>query len=557
VLRPLCAIAIVIAFTSAAAQEAAAPSPVEVWHLRQQADSLAGTNPRGAEPLYQRLLAADSSDAQLWLALAGVETALHQSREARRALVHVFAGGYGRGQTAVQIARLAAADGDRGQALAWLDSAVAYRVASRASFKRDSAFAALHTDPRFARIAGMLPSRPFTRVAGWRYDIAFFASEARRLHTGFARNAFSPEFTDATAALDRRVPTLTDEQIIAGLQRLATLLGDGHSGVYRRTLLKGHTRLPVDFYAFSDGLYIIGARDDHRDLTGSRVVRIGRLTAADAITALAPWVPRDNPMRIVGMGVPYYLAYPFQLQAIGATDSIRSISLTLEKNGQTREVTLPGDDTRLPVVRLLTPAGADSTPLWLQHVTTNYWTAPLPELHALYFQYNAVADMPAEPVAQFSERLRRALKEPGVQHLIVDVRRNGGGNSFLNLPLHLAIIEFEQASPQHRVWVLAGRHTFSAAQNFVNYLERFTGAVFVGEPTGSRPNFTGENGEVILPYSGVVAEISNENHFSAFWEDQRAWVAPTVPVAVTARDYFANHDAALDAVKAIIRSIQG
>jgi hypothetical protein len=81
---------------------------------------------------------------------------------------------------------------------------------------------------------------------------------------------------------------------------------------------------------------------------------------------------------------------------------------------------------------------------------------------------------------------------------------------------------------------------------------RITNAVFVGEPTGSSPNFTGENAEVVLPFSGVVANISNENHWSSFWGDQRPWVAPTIPVSMTAADYLSNRDPVLDAVSDII-----
>lgn len=123
----------------------------------------------------------------------------------------------------------------------------------------------------------------------------------------------------------------------------------------------------------------------------------------------------------------------------------------------------------------------------------------------------------------------------------------------LNLPIHRALFGFAEAAATHRIWILAGRHTFSAAQNFVNYVERFTNAIFVGEPTGSSPNFTGENAEVVLPFSHLVAEISNENHWSAFWEDQRPWIAPSIPVPPAAADYFSNRDAALEAIRDIVR----
>ena len=45
------------------------------------------------------------------------------------------------------------------------------------------------------------------------------------------------------------------------------------------------------------------------------------------------------------------------------------------------------------------------------------------------------------------------------------------------------------------------RLTFSAAQNTVTAIERETSAIFVGEPTGSRPNFIGEAIDFELPCS--------------------------------------------------------
>lgn len=530
-------------------------SPRDFWRLRQSADSFATAgNAPAAESLYRRLVVLDTADVQLWFGLANAELALQRLAAAESAFTQVFAGRYFAGPIAVQIARIEAQRGNRSASLDWLDSALAHRVSSRASFQRDSAFLAYHSDPRFRSAAGMLPQRMFSRNEGWRYDLAFFASEARRIHTGVDRPAFSSAFISATADLDRRIPTLTDDQILAGLQHLATLLGDGHSGVYLRTLTKNHRRLPVDFYWFADGMYIVGARPDRRDLVGSRVIRLGKLTPPELVAALERYVPRDNPMRILSLGIAFQLDYPLQLQAVGAIDDTSRVPVVVEDaTGRTRELTLVADDTRIPQARLAPHDTGAVNPLWLQRPTANIWMTPLDGAQALYVQYNACADAPTETIAAFAARLRLALQDTSIRDLIVDVRRNGGGNSLLNRPLHLAIFGFAQASPTHRIWVLAGRHTFSAAQNFVNYVERFTNAIFVGEPTGSSPNFTGENAEVVLPFSGVVAEISNENHWSAFWEDQRPWIAPTIPVSLTAADYFSNRDPVLEAVRDIIR----
>jgi hypothetical protein len=108
----------------------------------------------------------------------------------------------------------------------------------------------------------------------------------------------------------------------------------------------------------------------------------------------------------------------------------------------------------------------------------------LPDADAVYVQYNQVGNERGNTVAAFADTLLATLERTHSTSVIVDVRRNGGGNNFPNWPLVRALIRFESGASDRRIFVLAGRHTFSAAQNFVNRVERLTDAVFVGEPTG-------------------------------------------------------------------------
>ena len=187
-------------------------------------------------------------------------------------------------------------------------------------------------------------------------------------------------------------------------------------------------------------------------------------------------------------------------------------------------------------------------PRYLSAVDTNYWLEPLPEHGALYFQFNQVRDDPDESIARFAERLAEDLKRPGVNTLIVDVRHNNGGNNTLLRPLLRALMGFELASANNRIYVLVGRNTFSAAQNFINRVERWTDAVFVGESSSSSPNFVGEDHEIVLPFSRLRGSISTRYWQDSDPGDERPWIAPDVPVELTAADYFANVDPLLDAV---------
>ena len=134
----------------------------------------------------------------------------------------------------------------------------------------------------------------------------------------------------------------------------------------------------------------------------------------------------------------------------------------------------------------------------------------------------------------------------------MDVRRNGGGNSYLYPELLRTAIAFD-ARPGHRTYAIIDRKTYSAAMNFVIDMDRLTNAVFVGEATGGSVEQHGDASLLKLPYSGRNFAISSIVWNLSSPRDDRRWIAPDVPVALTAADYFANRDPALDAVLELIR----
>jgi hypothetical protein len=179
----------------------------------------------------------------------------------------------------------------------------------------------------------------------------------------------------------------------------------------------------------------------------------------------------------------------------------------------------------------------------------------LPDAKTVYLQYNSVRNNRTEPLSAFAVRLRKHLDENPVENLVIDVRHNGGGNSFLNRELIRTFVSFE-TEKNGRIFLITGRNTFSAAQNFTNDVIRITNALVIGEPSSSRPFFIGESAGFTLPYSKVTGTISTRLHtVNAF--DQRVWIAPDIPVPVTAADYFANKDAALGAILDVIKSSPG
>ncbi|RPH39021.1 MAG: hypothetical protein EHM91_12970 [Planctomycetota bacterium] len=389
------------------------------------------------------------------------------------------------------------------------------------------------------------------RVAGWRGDIAQLVAEARRVHAGPTRPAHGPEFAVAAAELERRVPDLPDHRIAVELQRLLALLGDGHSLVYATPSPRvSFGMLPIDLYLFEDGLFIVDGQGPASPLVGSRITRFGDLTAAETLRRMEPYVSRDNAMAFRGFAA-LYLILPAFLEAWGATDDKDGATLTVDQGeAGERTVTLAAGPARRFRKRLFAPPGAPGpVPLYLQPPERNCVLQALPEHRAVYFQFNQVADAPDLTLSAFASRLADALQDRGVENLIVDLRHNNGGNNQLLAPLLEAIREFAASSPERRVYVLTSRTTFSAAQNFINRLERqVPGAIFAGEPSMSSPNFTGEDNPVTLAFSGLTVSLSNR-----YWQDSdpgdpRPWIEPQIKVGLTSRDWLRNEYPVLAAV---------
>jgi hypothetical protein len=500
-----------------------------------------------AESLYRALLRTYSSDPAIWEQFAATESALGKRQEALVAWTGAWKSGASpRGEVAYTIARYHAQMGDATSAMDWIDSALVHRLERRPRIQRDTAFVAFRDVPRFRQQAGLI-APDIGRVAGWRFDINYFVEEAQRLSINPARPAFSRAFVDSARALSAAVPHLSDVQVGVGLVRLAGSLGDGHSYLTMVT-----PTVPVQFYRFSDGLYVVKGTKSGSDLVGSFVERIGDVDADSAMHVIARIASKDNEMTPLWLGVGV-LRSPAVMHALGlSSDSARLFLRVRDRNGTSREVSLAPEPSSF--VRFL-EAPTDfsgEVPLWLQHPRTKHWLTPLPDIRAVYAQYNSVGNDSLESVAQFASKVTAMLASMNASNLIVDVRHNNGGRRMLNTPLLLAMAAFKRGAPGREVFVIMGRGTFSAAQVFISQAEWMVAPVFVGEPSSSRPNFVGEESGVVLPYSHMEGSASSQYHQGSTFQDERPFIAPQMPVTLSAKHYFANRDPVMEALHALL-----
>jgi hypothetical protein len=410
---------------------------------------------------------------------------------------------------------------------------------------------------------GLKDVSKMSRDAGWRYDLAILAGEVRRkgfnprldVHRPVTRERFDAGVRD----LDDAVPRLTDGQVVLAMMKLMVLVGDGHSAVWdfgEHPLFRA--ALPLRFFWFEEGLFVTAADPKYRHLLGAHVQRIDGRPAEEILEAMEPYINRDrgNP-QVTKTRAPYMVRKVAVLHAAGLARSPARVTLTLrDVSGVTREAIVETDTTEPEIWNTL-PAPSSwvtfaatlaSPPLYLRHMDKAQWFEYLPDEKTVYFQFNGVRNDPGESLAGFAERLITFIDGNDVERLVIDMRWNNGGNTALGQPLLLGLIGNRKVNQRGKLFVIIGRRTYSAAQNMATYFERYTNATFVGEPTGSSPNFVGEEVPITLPYSKVMANVSHLFWQSSWPQDQRIWLAPQIYVPPTFADFRAGRDAALTAI---------
>ena len=405
------------------------------------------------------------------------------------------------------------------------------------------------------------PSSPTTTVAptspastgnardeGWRADVDELLTARERLHPDPWHGMDRATWVAAADAVKAQIPSLTDDQALVDLVRLAAMPGwtgrEGHTGIFPFIPGSGTHEFPILLWQFSDGLVITAARAPYGDLVGSRIEAIGGRPIADVLGLVQPLSPRDNPSNLLAYG-PLYLRVSELLVGLGVVATATAATFTVvDRSGARRDVEIEPIDAEDDVawhggVPLQLPAG---DALWLRDTPEALWWRYLDASRTLFVQYNEVRS----GIDGVADEILARAREGDVDRVVVDLRRNGGGdnNTYRHL---LGVLQDPAIDRPGRLTVLIGRLTFSAAANFATELERTTGARFVGEAMGGSPNLYGDARRVDLPYGSQAVFIATRYHVKSTPDDPRITIEPDTPIPYSSADWLAGKDPILEA----------
>lgn len=398
----------------------------------------------------------------------------------------------------------------------------------------------------------------------WREDLRYMAQEMQDLHIDLFHSISPEEFGMAVANLDQSIPSLARHEIIVEMMRIAAMMGerDGHTSLnpFFNPNMEFHS-IPVEFYFFEDGIFILAADKQYTNIVGGKILKIGNSTIEQAYEKLSAVVSQDNRMTLK-QRVPKYMTIVEVLHSLDLTDNIDEVLLLVEKDGKEIPVKIKSggnllrrgfqgqvqEDEKSSWVKMNDNAD-NEIPLWLKAASNNYWFEYLEDSQTVYVQYNKVYNKEeGETIASFAHRLSAFVEAHPVERFVLDIRNNEGGNSPYNMPLLLEIIKSEKINRVGHLFTIIGRGTFSAAQVFANELDRYTNTIFLGEPTGGSVHFYGDHDFIELPNSELIVAVSPTYWQTLNPKDDRMYIFPEVQVELSSEDYKKNTDPVLEEV---------
>ena len=386
----------------------------------------------------------------------------------------------------------------------------------------------------------------------WREDLDVLAREFPRLHPGLFDLVDENEFGEAVSNLRDNLDHMDEITIKGELAKIVALPDDAHSYPNIFSFSLDWHMYPINVYLFDDGLYVVDAARERKDLIGSRIVEVCGKPVDEVLTALEPYLSAENEYGLKSRNAGTITLAEW-LYASGVAASVREADFLFENASGQRSL------VRLKPVHYI-PVSYWSFVRTVDNVSSPAVSNPRRDNYAfeydegtgtLYFQFNQVRNHEGgESLTGFTARLREFVDTHEFERFVVDVRNNDGGNGGL-VP---ALVEFlagsEKINRAGKLFVIIGRKTFSAAVMFAAMMDNNTKALFVGEPTSQGPNFCSGPDVLTLPNSKMQFMISRALTRGSLLADTRDRISPDIHTGYTWADFDAGRDPAMEAILA-------
>ncbi|ELC8441140.1 peptidase S41 [Clostridium perfringens] len=328
----------------------------------------------------------------------------------------------------------------------------------------------------------------------WIEDIEYLKKELKKKHKNLFAYTEEESFNKKIENLKKIVNELDYEEMKVEISRVVASIKDAHTSL----IFPAKRFLPLKFYYFSEGIYIINTSKDYKNMLFKKVVAIEDMKIEEVLEELSNIISFENEYFFKAQSMKY-IQIAEVLYGLLIVDDMDKIKITLE-DGDYEVLTCSIEKLIYTNERLPIYAKHDSDNLWFEILNSG----------ELYIKYNSCRESREESVEKKIKNIISLIEYKNIQKVTIDLRNNLGGDSTLLTPLINYLQNNEKINSKENLKVIIGRETFSSALLNAYSFKNYTNARIIGEPSGGKPNCYGEILRIILPNSNLVVTYSTK-----------------------------------------------
>jgi len=371
--------------------------------------------------------------------------------------------------------------------------------------------------------------------AQWHEDLSFLARELPKRHANAFHSVSRERFEAEVGELDQRLDQLNSDEIYVGMDRIANLIGDGHTYI---RFPEDYANLPIDIARFEDDYRVVATANGNEKALGARVIKIADTPTARAHEMLLALTPSNETAVLRNARANGFLTAGILLHGIGLVRD-RNLVRYAFADDDGKEFTVDVHSvTRSEKLNWTYPY--KEAPLFRQRPDEDFWYTYLPESRSVYCSFRGYKEL-----GQHSKGLFDLIKQHHPDKLVIDIRMNGGGDYNVGLR-HMVhpIRDIADINRKGHLFVLIGPDTFSAAMSNSAHFRYQTNAILVGQQIGEKPNSYQEAREMKLPNSHWTVRYSVK--FYKFVDNGENLIRPDQEIIPSWDDYKSARDPVLD-----------
>jgi len=371
--------------------------------------------------------------------------------------------------------------------------------------------------------------------AQWREDVQFLARELSKRHANAFHHISRERFESEVARLDQRLPQLDSDQMIAGFDCIACLIGDGHTYV---RFPKDAGEMPLRIRQFGSEFRVTAVAPGLERALGTRVLKVENVPVGRAQEILLALASQDETAILIQLQATNCLTIGIALHGLGVTSHRNAAHYTLADSSgkkftiETRALGPEATPQWIPAYK--------QRPLFAQRPEETFSYQSLPESRTIYCNFRSY-----KTLWTYAHGLMELIDKEHPDKVVIDLRQNEGGDYNVGLRyLIRPLTARAEINKKGNLFVLIGPQTFSAAMSNSAHFRAQTAAILVGQPIGERPNSYQEVRYMRLPNSRLGVGYSVR--FYKFVSSGENLIRPDQEIIPTWADFQAGRDPVLE-----------